>query len=61
MLLKEINGCKLFVETKRCVNPSDLTCITFSREMWDKDKLIFESSHKMFLTDEEVQTLKNTL
>jgi hypothetical protein len=61
MLLKTTNDCKLFVEKERCIVPSDLTCITIHREMWSGDKLITESSDKMFLTDEEIKTLKDFL
>ena len=61
MLLKVTNDCKLFIEKERCKNPSDLTCITIHREMWDGDKLITESSDKMFLTDDEIKVLKEFL
>jgi hypothetical protein len=61
MLLKTTNDCKLFVETERCRNPSNLTTITFIREMWDKDKIINTSSYKMHLTDEEILTLIQSL
>ena len=61
MLLKTTNECKLFVDKQRCANPSDLTCITFTREMWSGDKMIDESYHKMYLTDEEIKTLKEFL
>jgi hypothetical protein len=61
MLLKITNDCKLFVEKERCENPNDLTCITIHREMWDKDKLVTQSSDKMYLTDEEIKTLKDFL
>ena len=61
MLLKITNDCKLFVEKERCANPSELTCITIHREMWDGDKLVTQSSDKMFLTDEEIQNLKDFL
>lgn len=61
MLLKVTNDCKLFIEKERCVNPSELTCITIHREMWSEDKLITESSDKMYLTDGELQTLKEFL
>jgi hypothetical protein len=61
MLLKTTNDCKLFIEKERCVNPSDLTCITIHREMWSDDKVITESSDKMYLTDEEIKTLKDFL
>ena len=61
MLLKNTNDCKLFVEKERCKNPSDLTCITIRREMWDKDKLVTESADKLFLTDDELKILKELL
>ena len=61
MLLKTTNDCKLFIQKERCHNPSDLTCITIHREMWDGDKLITESSDKMFLTDDEIKVLKEFL
>ena len=61
MLLKTTNDCKLFIEKERCKNPSDLTCITIRREMWDNNKLITESADKMFLTDDEIKILKELL
>lgn len=61
MLLKVTNDCKLFVEKERCQNPSDLICITIHREMWTGNKRITESSDKMYLTDEELKTLKDFL
>lgn len=61
MLLKQINGCKLFVETEQCKNPSELTTISFIREMWDKDKMVNRSCHKMHLTADEINLLKEAL
>ena len=61
MLLKVTNDCKLFIEKEKCKNPSDLTCITIRREMWDNNKLITESADKMFLTDDEIKILKELL
>ena len=61
MLLKITNDCKLFIEKEKCKNPSDLTCITIRREMWDNNKLITESADKMFLTDDEIKILKELL
>lgn len=61
MLLKVTNDCKLFIAKERCVNPSELTCITIHREMWSENKFITESSDKMYLTDEELKTLKDFL
>jgi hypothetical protein len=61
MLLKDTNDCRLFVETERCRNPSNLTKITFIREMWSEDKIIRNSHFSMLLTDEEILTLVQSL
>ena len=61
MLLKITNDCKLFIEKERCSNPSDLTCITIRREMWDGDKKVTESADKLYLTDDEIKILKELL
>jgi hypothetical protein len=63
MLLKNTNDCNLIVETQWTRNPSDLTKITFRREMLDINtkKVISESHFTMHLTDEEIQKLKQSI
>jgi hypothetical protein len=63
MLLKTTNDCNLIIETQWTRNPSDLTKITFKREMLDSTtkKVINESHFSMHLTDEEIQKLKQSL
>lgn len=61
MLLKNTNDCKLFVEKQNCENPSELTKITFVREMWSEDEMIHTSNFSMLLTQEEITRLKETL
>ena len=63
MLLKNTNDCNLIVETQWTRNPSNLTKITFRREMLDINtkKVISESHFTMHLTDEEIQKLKQSI
>ena len=63
MLLKNTKDCNLIVETQWTRNPSDLTKITFRREMLDINtkKVISESHFTMHLTDEEIQKLKQSI
>ena len=63
MLLKNTNDCNLIVETQWTRNPSDLTKITFRREMLDINtkKVISESHFTMHLTNEEIQKLKQSI
>jgi hypothetical protein len=63
MLLKTTNDCNLIIETEWTRNPSDLTKITFKREMLDSTtkKVINESNFSMHLTNEEIQKLKQAL
>jgi hypothetical protein len=63
MLLKNTNDCNLIVETQYTRNPSDLTKITFRREILDSTtkKVISHSNFDMHLTDDEIQRLKQAL
>ena len=63
MLLKNTNDCNLIVETQHTRNPSDLTKITFRREILDTStkKVISYSNFDMHLTDDEIEKLKQTL
>jgi hypothetical protein len=63
MLLKNVNDCNLIVETQSTRNPSNLTKITFRREILDSTtkKVISHSSFDMHLTDDEIQRLKQAL
>ena len=63
MLLKNTNDCNLIVETQYTRNPSDLTKITFRREILDTStkKVISYSNFDMHLTDDEIEKLKQTL
>jgi hypothetical protein len=63
MLLKNVNDCNLIVETQSTRNPSDLTKITFRRELLDTStkKVISYSNFDMHLTNDEIQKLKQAL
>ena len=63
MLLKNTNDCNLIVETQSTRNPSDLTKITFRREILDSTtkKVISYNNFDMHLTDDEIQRLKQEL
>jgi len=63
MLLKNVNDCNLIVETQSTRNPSDLTKITFRREILDTStkKVISYSNFDMHLTDDEIEKLKQAL
>jgi hypothetical protein len=61
MLLKNVNGCNLYIETEECLNPPELTCITFTREMKNGDKVIQTHNFSMHLTQQEIQALKEAL
>jgi hypothetical protein len=63
MLLKNTNDCNLIVETQSTRNPSDLTKITFRREILDSTtkKVISYNNFDMHLTDDEIQRLKQAL
>ena len=63
MLLKNVNDCNLIVETQSTRNPSNLTKITFRREILDSTtkKVISHSNFDMHLTDDEIQRLKQAL
>ena len=63
MLLKNENDCNLIVETQYTKNPSDLTKITFRREILDTStkKVISYSNFDMHLTDDEIEKLKQAL
>jgi len=63
MLLKNVNDCNLIVETQSTRNPSDLTKITFRREILDSKtkKVISYNNFDMHLTDDEIQRLKQAL
>jgi hypothetical protein len=63
MLLKNVNDCNLIVETQLTRNPSDLTKITFRREILDSTtkKVISYNNFDMHLTDDEIQRLKQAL
>jgi hypothetical protein len=63
MLLKNTNDCNLIVETQSTRNPSDLTKITFRREILDSTtkKIISYNNFDMHLTDDEIQRLKQAL
>ena len=63
MLLKNVNDCNLIVETQSTRNPSDLTKITFRREILDSTtkKVISYNNFDMHLTDDEIQRLKQEL
>jgi len=63
MLLKNVNDCNLIVETQSTRNPSDLTKITFRREILDSTtkKVISYNNFDMHLTDDEIQRLKQAL
>jgi hypothetical protein len=63
MLLKNVNDCNLIVETQSTKNPSDLTKITFRREILDSTtkKVISYNNFDMHLTDDEIQRLKQAL
>ena len=63
MLLKNTNDCNLIVETQYTRNPSDLTKITFRREILDSTtkKVINYSNFDMHLTNDEIEKLKQAL
>jgi len=63
MLLKNTNDCNLIVETQSTRNPSDLTKITFRREILDSTtkKVISYNNFDMHLTNDEIQKLKQAL
>jgi hypothetical protein len=63
MLLKNTNDCNLIVETQSTRNPSDLTKITFRRELLDTStkKVISYNNFDMHLTNDEIQKLKQAL
>lgn len=61
MLLKEINDCRLFVETEMVVNPEGYKKVTFTRQMLNDGKITQESKFDMYLTAEEVVKLKQAL
>ncbi len=63
MLLKNTNDCNLIVETQSTRNPSDLTKITFRREILDSKtkKVISYNNFDMHLTNDEIQKLKQAL
>jgi len=63
MLLKNTNDCNLIVETQHTRNPSDLTKITFRREILDTStkKVISYSNFDMHLTENEIEKLKQSL
>ena len=63
MLLKNENDCNLIVETQHTRNPSDLTKITFRREILDTStkKVISYSNFDMHLTNDEIEKLKQAL
>jgi hypothetical protein len=63
MLLKNTNDCNLIVETQSTRNPSDLTKITFRREILDSKtkKVISYNNFDMHLTNDEIQRLKQAL
>jgi hypothetical protein len=63
MLLKNVNDCNLIVETQSTRNPSDLTKITFRRELLDTStkKVISYNNFDMHLTNDEIQRLKQAL
>jgi hypothetical protein len=63
MLLKNVNDCNLIVETQSTGNPSDLTKITFRREILDSKtkKVISYNNFDMHLTNDEIQRLKQAL
>jgi hypothetical protein len=63
MLLKNVNDCNLIVETQSTRNPSDLTKITFRREILDSTtkKVISYNNFDMHLTNDEIQRLKQAL
>lgn len=63
MLLKNVNDCNLIVETQSTRNPSDLTKITFRREILDSKtkKVINYNNFDMHLTDDEIEKLKQAL
>lgn len=63
MLLKNTNDCNLIVETQYTKNPSDLTKITFRREILDTStkKVINYSNFDMHLTNDEIEKLKQAL
>jgi len=63
MLLKNTNDCNLIVETQHTRNLSDLTKITFRREILDSTtkKVINYSNFDMHLTDNEIEKLKQAL
>ena len=63
MLLKNTNDCNLIVETQSTRNPSDLTKITFRREILDSTtkKVISYNNFDMHLTNDEIQRLKQAL
>lgn len=61
MLLKEINDCRLFVETEMVVNPEGYKRVVFTRQMLNDGEITQESKFDMYLTAEEVKTLKQFL
>jgi hypothetical protein len=63
MLLKNTNDCNLIVETQSTRNPSDLTKITFRREILDSKtkKVISYNNFDMHLTNDEIKRLKQAL
>jgi len=63
MLLKNVNDCNLIVETQSTRNPSNLTKITFRREILDSTtkKVISYNNFDMHLTNDEIQRLKQAL
>ena len=63
MLLKNTNDCNLIVETQSTRNPSDLTKITFRREILDSTtkKVISYNNFDMHLTNDEIKRLKQAL
>ena len=63
MLLKNVNDCNLIVETQSTRNPSDLTKITFRREILDSKtkKVISYNNFDTHLTNDEIKRLKQAL
>jgi hypothetical protein len=61
MLLKEINDCRLFVETEMVVNPEGYKRVVFTRQMLNDGKVTQESKFDMYLTADEVLKLKQAL
>ena len=61
MLLKEVNDCRLFVETEMVVNPEGYKRVVFTRQMLNNGEVTQESKFDMYLTAEEVIKLKQAL